>query len=140
MLPARGTDSSLSHSEYNRRTGTDAGYSQKRSGFCIILSITNIAALVGVAMLAPWATKFGIALGGWLMGGFIILIALGMWDPTLYFIIAFVGFLLATEYSEPPRNRPTWHRRLRWVTLVNLLVFAYIVVRWVEETVGVAIL
>lgn len=85
-------------------------------------------------MLGPWAARFGIALGWWLVAGFVVLLTLGMEDSTLSFIIAFVGLVLATDNSESLRNRPAWHRRLRWVTLVNLPMFAYIVVRWVEET------
>lgn len=90
-------------------------------------------------MAGSWVTRFGFALLGWLVATVILLLVLGMWDPVLYFSIGFVGFVLATEYSEPRGTRPKWHRRLRWLLVVNLLVFAYVVVTSIERAAGVTI-
>jgi hypothetical protein len=90
-------------------------------------------------MAESWLTRFGFALVGWLVAGVVVLLILGMWNPTLYFIVGFVGFVLAMEYSEPREARPKWHQRLRWVLVLNLMVFTYIVVTSIERAVGVAI-
>jgi len=91
-------------------------------------------------MTSNWRNRFGLFLLGWLGAGVALLASLGLWDPLLYFIIAAVGFFLAVEYSEPPDHRPPWHRRLRWVSLAILLVFANIVVSWIENISGVSVL
>ena len=90
-------------------------------------------------MPSQWVSKFSYVFGGWLVAGLLVLLILQLWDPGFYFIIAFTGFILATEYSEPREARPEWHKRLRWITLLSLLIFAYIVVLWIEEAIGVAI-
>lgn len=91
-------------------------------------------------METSWRTTFGLFLVGWLVVGAALLASLELLEPLLYFVIAAVGFLLAVEYSEPSDHRPTWHRRLRWVSLAILLVFANIVVRWTENTTGISLL
>lgn len=84
--------------------------------------------------------RFGLLLGGWILGSLAILELLGIADPTLYFILSTVGFILAMEYSAPAQHRPPWHRRLRWVTSLLVVGFGYIVFTWVEEVVGVSLL
>lgn len=91
-------------------------------------------------MTHNWRNRFGLFLVAWLVAGGVLLAALGLWDPMLYFVIAAVGFFLAMEYSEPRGERPVWHRRLRWVGVAILLVFANIVVTWVERVAGVSLL
>jgi hypothetical protein len=91
-------------------------------------------------MEPSWRHRFGLFLVGWLVAGVALLASLELLDPMLYFVIAAVGFFLAVEYSEPPDHRPQWHRRLRWVSLAILLVFANIVVRWTENITGISLL
>lgn len=91
-------------------------------------------------MTGEWAHRFALFLGGWILLGIGTALALGMVDPLLYFVIAYVGFVLAVEYSEPLYGRPDWHRRLRWVTLLGLLAFGYAVVDWVERVTGTSLL
>jgi hypothetical protein len=90
-------------------------------------------------MGTDWRRPFGRFLVGWLLAGAGLLAALGLWDVQLYFVIAAVGFLLAVEYSEPLGHRPKGHRRLRWVSLGVLLVFANIVVSWIQNVTGVSL-
>lgn len=90
-------------------------------------------------MTQSWRNRFSLFLTAWLVAGGGVLGILSVMDPMLYFIIAAVGFFLAVEYSEPADGRPVWHRRLRWVGVAILLVFANIVVTWVETVTGVSV-
>jgi len=90
-------------------------------------------------MATPWLNRFGLFLCGWLLVGVATLFSLGLWDPMFYFMITAVGFLLAMEYSEP-LERPTGHRRLGWLAVLILGVFANIVITWIESTTGIALL
>lgn len=90
-------------------------------------------------MPAEWVKRFGYVFSGWLVAALLVLLVLGMWNPGFYFIIAFTGFILVTEYSEPRDARPKWHKRLRWVSFLSLIIFAYIVVTWIEEAIGMAL-
>lgn len=87
-------------------------------------------------MPATPGKRFGVLLGGWILVSLTILESLGVGDMKLYFILSTVGFILAMEYSEPSQHRPTWHKRLRWVTSLLVVGFGYIVFRWVEQAVG----
>jgi hypothetical protein len=80
-----------------------------------------------------------MGLSGWVLASLAVVESLGIADVKLYFILATVGFILAMEYSEPAQHRPVWHTRLRWVTLVLIGGFGYIVLTWVEDVVGISI-
>jgi hypothetical protein len=45
-----------------------------------------------------------------------------------------------TELTMPVRVRPVWLRRLRWVVLVGLAGFAYVVVRRLLKTLSPGVL
>lgn len=91
-------------------------------------------------MVETWIKKFGLTFGCWLTTGLALLLALELWDPEFYFIIASVGFVFALEYSEPESDRPTWHRRAGWLLLLDLVVFGNIVITWAENVAGVSIM
>lgn len=91
-------------------------------------------------MAGEWTHRFALFLSGWLLLGAGTALTLGMTDPLLHFVITYVGFVLAVEYSEPPTERPVWHRRLRWVTLLGLLAFGFTVADWVERVTGAPLL
>lgn len=84
--------------------------------------------------------RFGVLLCGWILVSLAVLELLGIGDSILYFILTTVGFILAMEYSAPAQHRPTWHKRLRWVTSLLVVGFGYIVFTWVEEVVGISLL
>jgi hypothetical protein len=52
----------------------------------------------------------------------------------LFFVVAFVGFLVVSELTEPVRLTPQWRRRLRWLVPPAVLVFGYVVLREVVAT------
>lgn len=47
----------------------------------------------------------------------------------LFFVCSLIVVLVATELTAPFETTPRWRRRIRWVILVGLAVFGYIVVR-----------
>jgi hypothetical protein len=91
-------------------------------------------------MRRTWVRQFVLFLGGWLLVGLSALAVVGIRDPIQYLVVMYVGFLLAVEYSEPPFERPVWHRRLDWVSVAGLLVFVYVAVDWVLTVTGVSLL
>lgn len=84
--------------------------------------------------------RFSVCLSVWLLGSLVGLIALNLWNPLLYFLVAYTGFLVAVEYSEPLGDRPTWHRRMDWVVVAGFFVFVRLAVSWVEQVTGTSLL
>jgi len=54
---------------------------------------------------------------------------LGTLELELFFVVSLIGVLIMTELMTPMHLTPAWHRRLRWVILLGLLGFAYIVIQ-----------
>jgi len=79
-------------------------------------------------------------MGAWLLASSVVILALEMWDPKLYYFAAYVGFLIAIEYSEPQVARPHWHRRLDLISVAGFFGFVYIVIIWIEQVIGAGIL
>jgi hypothetical protein len=63
-------------------------------------------------------------------------LVLGLLDSLtyeLFFVVSLIGFLVVVELTAPFNVTPRWRRRLKWVILVGLAVFGYIVVRRILE-------
>lgn len=65
----------------------------------------------------------------WMLVGLLALALLNALSYELFFVISLIGFLVVTELTAPFSLTPTWRARLKWIILLGLLVFAYIVVR-----------
>lgn len=59
----------------------------------------------------------------------LVLALLGALSLELFFVVSLIGFLVNVELTAPFHVTPRWRRRLRWIILVGLLVFGYVVVR-----------
>ena len=79
-------------------------------------------------------------MGAWLLASLVVVLALEMWGPKLYYFTTYVGFLIAIEYSEPQVDRPHWHRRLDLLSVTGFFGFVYIVITWIEQVIGAGIL
>ena len=66
---------------------------------------------------------------GWMLGTLVVLALLGSLSLDLFFVVSLIGFLVVVELTAPFAVTPRWRRRLKWVILLGLLVFAYIVLR-----------
>jgi hypothetical protein len=61
------------------------------------------------------------------------LVVLSAFSYELFFVVSLIGLLVVTSLTMPFRVTPTWHRRLRWVILVGLIGFGYVVVKRILE-------
>lgn len=65
----------------------------------------------------------------WALGTTLILVVLDALTLELFFVSTLIGFLVVVELTAPFAVTPTWRRRLRWIILVGLAAFGYIVIR-----------
>lgn len=65
----------------------------------------------------------------WLSASLLVLILLDAFSYELFFVISLIGFLVVTELTAPFSITPAWRKRLRWLILLGLIVFAYIVIK-----------
>lgn len=65
----------------------------------------------------------------WLLATALVLALLDALTYELFFVVSLIGFLIVVELTAPFRVTPAWRRRLKWVILVGLLGFAYVVVQ-----------
>lgn len=65
----------------------------------------------------------------WLSGSLLVLVLLEAFTVELFFVVALIGFLVVTELTAPFSITPAWRKRLRWLILLGLLGFAYVVVK-----------
>lgn len=65
----------------------------------------------------------------WSLATIVALTVLGALSLELFFVVSLIGFLVVIELTAPFAITPPWRRRLRWLVLLGLLVFGYIVVR-----------
>lgn len=47
----------------------------------------------------------------------------------VFFVTSLIGVLVLTELMLPINIRPVWYRRLRWLIVIGLGVFGYILLR-----------
>jgi len=59
----------------------------------------------------------------------VVLAVLGALSLELYFLVSLVGFLVVVELTSPVNVTPQWRSRLKWIVLLGLLLFGYVVVQ-----------
>ena len=64
----------------------------------------------------------------WMLGTIVGLAVLGSLTYELFFVVSLIGFLIVVELTAPFNVTPRWRRRLRWIVLLGLVVFGYVVV------------
>ena len=87
-------------------------------------------------MCAGWARQFVGVFIIWLSAALGGMILTGHWNPLLYYLLSYAGFLFAVELSNPDGVRPKNHKRLRWVSMCGFVVFIYGVVSWVQAVIA----
>ena len=65
----------------------------------------------------------------WMVGAILLLAVLGSLSLELFFVVSLIGFLVVVELTAPVAITPAWRSRLKWLILVGLVVFGYVVVR-----------
>ncbi|WP_331234080.1 hypothetical protein [Natronorarus salvus] len=71
----------------------------------------------------------------WMLSVIVLLTLFDALSPELFFLLSLIGLLIVTELTAPVNVTPEWRRRLRWIILVGLAVFGYIVARWLVEVI-----
>lgn len=69
----------------------------------------------------------------WLSGTLFVLVLLDALRFELFFVISLIGFLVVTELTAPFAITPEWRKRLRWLILLGLIGFAYVVTKRILE-------
>jgi len=65
----------------------------------------------------------------WMLAAALVLTLLESLTYELFFIVSLIGLLIAVELTAPFRVTPRWRRRLRWVVLLGLAGFGYILLQ-----------
>lgn len=73
--------------------------------------------------------RFIYAQTAWMLAAVVGLTLLGALSLELFFVISLIGFLVVVELTAPFSVTPEWRSRLRWIILIGLAGFAYVVVR-----------
>ncbi|MDX1744312.1 MAG: hypothetical protein R3324_00100 [Halobacteriales archaeon] len=77
--------------------------------------------------------RFVGATMAWLLGAIVVLVLLDSLTAELFFVVSLIGVLVVIELTAPVAVTPPWRRRLRWIVLVGLAVFGFIVIRRILE-------
>ncbi|GAB6860712.1 hypothetical protein ACFR97_01150 [Haloplanus litoreus] len=70
----------------------------------------------------------------WMLATALVLALLDSLAYEPFFVVSFAGFLIVAELTTPVRVTPAWRQRLRWLVLLGLAGFAYVVA---ERALGV---
>lgn len=69
----------------------------------------------------------------WMLAALLGLVVLDALTYEVFFVVSLIGFLVVVELTAPFNVTPRWRTRLRWLILVGLLIFGYIVLRRILE-------
>lgn len=70
---------------------------------------------------------------GWMLAAIFVLALIGALSLELFFVVSLIGFLIVVELTAPFAVTPRWRARLKWVILLGLLGFGYIVIKRILE-------
>jgi hypothetical protein len=77
--------------------------------------------------------RFVHAQAAWMLAVLLVLAVLGALSYDLFFILSLIGLLVVIELTAPFNVTPRWRSRLKWLVVLGLLGFAYIVIRRILE-------
>ena len=84
-------------------------------------------------MATPRRIRFVHGQAAWMLAALLALTLLGSLSLELFFVVSLIGFLVVIQLTAPFNVTPRWRARLKWLVLLGLLVFGYIVVKRVLE-------
>lgn len=73
--------------------------------------------------------RFVHAQAVWMLATLVALTAVGALSLELFFVLSLIGLLVVIEFTAPVTVTPRWRRRLLWVVVLGLAIFAVIVLR-----------
>ena len=65
----------------------------------------------------------------WLLSAALVLALLEVLTYELFFVVSLIGFLIVTELTAPVRVTPAWRGRIKWIILLGLSAFGYVIVQ-----------
>ncbi|MCU4802130.1 hypothetical protein OB920_17275 [Halobacteria archaeon HArc-gm2] len=77
--------------------------------------------------------RFVIGQVVWMLGAVLVLALLGSLSLELFFVVSLIGLLIVVELTASFSVTPTWRSRLKWLILLGLVGFTYVVVRRILE-------
>ncbi|MBO4247115.1 hypothetical protein IL252_04690 [Halomicrobium sp. IBSBa] len=80
-------------------------------------------------MTTPRRQRFVVGQVAWMSATVLALALLGSLSLELFFVVSLIGFLVVIELTAPFSVTPRWRARLKWLVLLGLLAFGYVVVR-----------
>lgn len=69
----------------------------------------------------------------WMLAAALVLALLDALELELFFVVSLIGFLVVVELTAPFNVTPAWRARLKWIILVGLAGFGYIVIKRILE-------
>jgi hypothetical protein len=84
-------------------------------------------------MATPRRSRFVHGVVAWQLAALLTLTLLGALELELFFVVSLIGFLVVTELTAPFNVTPEWRSRLKWLILLGLAVFGYVVVKRILE-------
>ncbi|ACV46236.1 MULTISPECIES: hypothetical protein [Halomicrobium] len=80
-------------------------------------------------MTTPRRQRFVVGQVAWMSATIVALALLGSLSLELFFVVSLIGFLVVIELTAPFEVMPHWRARLKWLVLLGLLAFGYVVIR-----------
>jgi membrane protein implicated in regulation of membrane protease activity len=77
--------------------------------------------------------RFIIGQVAWMLGAAVVLALLESLSLELFFVVSLIGLLIVIELTAAFSVTPTWRARLKWLVLLGLVGFTYVVVRRILE-------
>jgi dolichyl-phosphate-mannose--protein O-mannosyl transferase len=77
--------------------------------------------------------RFVHAQAAWMLAVLLVLAVLGSLSYDRFFVLSLIGLLVVIELTAPFNVTPRWRSRLKWLVVLGLLGFAYIVIRRILE-------
>jgi hypothetical protein len=71
--------------------------------------------------------RFVRAQTAWMVAAIVVLTLLGALTLELFFVVSLIGLLVVVELTAPFAVTPRWRARLRWVIVLGLVGFGYVV-------------
>lgn len=65
----------------------------------------------------------------WMLATLVLLVVLNALTLELFFVISLIGLLIVVEFTAPFAVTPRWRARLRWIILLGLIGFGYVIVQ-----------
>lgn len=93
----------------------------------MIRKVTNLSMVTGRRQ------RFVHGQVAWMLGTILVLTALGALSLSIFFVLSLIGLLVVIELTAPFAVTPRWRARLRWVILIGLCGFVYVVIRRIVE-------